>query len=292
MRTLDMPSNGRRAARRGETAPPSGVEGRLSLLQGKRHEARLIAGLNLHQNLDGVLVLVGLGTIHRLLDASSDIRRVRDRDTGNLKNDVAGLQPLVGGIALRVDLSDHDALVASARKLRRRREREAKILHLLARGVGLVFLERGKLLAGREGAELHVDLALLAVADDGKLDVGVRVQLGDLARQVAGVVDLLAVHGNDDVAGLKILLGRRAILGHLGDHRALSLGHADRLSDVVAHILDHDAKPAAIDTAMLLQLPDYLLDKGRGNVKCNANTAAGGREDRGIHAYDLAIQIE
>ena len=41
--------------------------------QGKRHEARLIAGLNLHQDLDGVLVLVGLGTIHRLLDASSDI---------------------------------------------------------------------------------------------------------------------------------------------------------------------------------------------------------------------------
>src|SRR6516225_9857577 len=60
-------------AARGETAPPSGVEGRLSLLQGKRHEARLIAGLNLHQDLDGVLVLVGLGTIHRLLDASSDI---------------------------------------------------------------------------------------------------------------------------------------------------------------------------------------------------------------------------
>jgi hypothetical protein len=50
--------------------------------------------------------------------------------------------------------------------------------------------ERSKLLAGREGAELHVDLALLAVADDGKLDVGVRVQLGDLARQVTRVVDL------------------------------------------------------------------------------------------------------
>jgi hypothetical protein len=45
--------------------------------QGKRHEARLIAGLNLHQDLDGVLVLVlvlvGLVTVHRLLDASSDI---------------------------------------------------------------------------------------------------------------------------------------------------------------------------------------------------------------------------
>jgi hypothetical protein len=52
----------------------------------------------------------------------------------------------------------------------------------------------------------------------------------------------------------------------------------NRLGDVVAHILDHDAKPTAIDTAMLLQLHDHLLDKGRGNVKRNANTAAGGRE--------------
>src|SRR5262249_29236007 len=89
-----------------------------------------------------------------------------------------------------------------------------------------------------------------------------------------------------------ILLGRRAVLGHLGDHGALSLGHADRLSDVVAHILDHDAKPAAIDTAMLLQLPDYLLDKWRWHRESNADTAAGGRQDRGIHADDLAIKIE
>ena len=42
-------------------------------LQGKRHEARLIAGLNLHQDLDRVLVLVGIGTVHRLLDASGHI---------------------------------------------------------------------------------------------------------------------------------------------------------------------------------------------------------------------------
>ena len=62
--------------------------------------------------------------------------------------------------------------------------------------------------------------------------------------------------------------------------------------NLVGHILDNDAEPAAIDAAMLLQLADYLLDQSRRHGKCDADTAAGGREDRGVHADDLAIQIE
>src|SRR6476620_571730 len=43
---------------------------------------------------------------------------------------------------------------------------------------------------------------------------------------------------------------------------------------------------------MLLQLTYHLLDEGRRHGKRDANTAAGGREDRGVHADDLAVQIE
>ena len=43
---------------------------------------------------------------------------------------------------------------------------------------------------------------------------------------------------------------------------------------------------------MLLQLTDHLLDKRRGHGEGDADTAAGGREDRGVHADDLAVQIE
>ena len=43
---------------------------------------------------------------------------------------------------------------------------------------------------------------------------------------------------------------------------------------------------------MLLQLTDHFLDKGRGDREGDADTAAGRREDRGVHANDLAVQIE
>src|SRR6476660_5420862 len=43
---------------------------------------------------------------------------------------------------------------------------------------------------------------------------------------------------------------------------------------------------------MLLQLTHHLLDEGRRHGKRDADTAAGGREDRGVHADDLAVQIE
>ena len=43
---------------------------------------------------------------------------------------------------------------------------------------------------------------------------------------------------------------------------------------------------------MLLQLTYHLLDEGRRHGKRDADIAAGGREDRGVHANDLAVQIE
>ena len=118
------------------------------------------------------------------------------------------------------------------------------------------------------------------------------MELGDLAGKVARVVDLVAIDLDDHVAGLDVLLGGRAVLGHLGDHGALGLRQADRIGDVVAHILDDDAEPAAIDGAMLLQLTDHLLDEGSRHGEGDADIAAGGREDRGVHADDLAVQIE
>jgi len=49
---------------------------------------------------------------------------------------------------------------------------------------------------------------------------------------------------------------------------------------------------AAIDGAVLLQLADHLLEKRGRHGKGDADIAAGRREDRRVHADDLAIQIE
>ena len=62
--------------------------------------------------------------------------------------------------------------------------------------------------------------------------------------------------------------------------------------DIVAHILNDDAEPAAVNGAVLLQLTDDLLDERRRDREGNADTAAARREDRSVHADDLAVQIE
>src|SRR4029450_7556249 len=107
---------------------------------------------------------------------------------------------------------------------------------------------------------------------------------GHLGANVARIVDLLAVHLDDDVARLEVLLGGGAVLGNLGDHGALGFGQADRLCDVVAHILDHDAKPAAVNRAGGLELAHDFLNQRRGHGEGDAHTAAGGREDGGVDA--------
>src|SRR5262249_13019956 len=71
-----------------------------------------------------------------------------------------------------------------------------------------------------------------------------------------------------------------------------SLGQADRLSDVVAHILDHDAKPAAINRAGRLELTYDLLDQRCGHREGDANITARRREDGGVDADHLAVEIE
>ena len=118
------------------------------------------------------------------------------------------------------------------------------------------------------------------------------MQLGDFAREVARVLDLLAVHLDDDVAGLKVFLGRGSVLGHFGDHGALGFLHADRVGDVVAHILDDDTEPAAIDRAGSLELGDDLLHQSGGHGESNADIAARGREDRGVDADNLAVEVK
>ena len=123
---------------------------------------------------------------------------------GHLQDDVACLEALVGRVALGSDLGDDDAILARARNLHGGGKREPEIVELLGGGVGgLLLLERGELLAARELAELEAHLVLLTVADDGELHVGIGMQLGDLAGEIARIVDLLAVHRDDHIAGLR-----------------------------------------------------------------------------------------
>src|SRR5690606_40618372 len=59
------------------------------------------------------------------------------------------------------------------------------------------------------------------------------------------VLDLLAVHRENDVTGLHAGSGRRTVLARLRDQGATGPRQAEAVGDVGAHVLDADAEEAA-----------------------------------------------
>src|SRR5215472_7754350 len=113
----------------GTTAPPRSrsrlrgipyvvrrVDLSLRPLQRKRNKARLITGLNLDEDIDLFFVC---GVFRSFFYPVGDIGRLGNGLAGDLKNDVAGLEAFVSGIAPRIDFGDRDPLVARARQLHR-----------------------------------------------------------------------------------------------------------------------------------------------------------------------------
>ena len=105
-----------------------------------------------------------------------------------------------------------------------------------------------------EPAELHGLLLFLALADDDHLDVAADRRVGDDARQIAHLLDVLAVELDDDVAGLDAGGLGRALVVDAGDQRAARRLEVEALGDLVGDLLDLHAEPAAADFAELLKL--------------------------------------
>ena len=102
-----------------------------------------------------------------------------------------------------------------------------------------------RLLAVLEPAELHPLRLFLALADDDHVDFLADRRVGDDARQVAQLLDVLAVELDDDVAGLDAGGLRRALVVDAGDQRAARRLDVEAFGDVVGDLLDAHAEPAA-----------------------------------------------
>ena len=85
---------------------------------------------------------------------------------------------------------------------------------------------------------MHGLLLFLALADDDDLDVLADRRVGDDARQVAHLLDVLAVELDDDVAGLDAGGLRRALVVDAGDQRAARRLDVEALGDLVGDLLD------------------------------------------------------
>ena len=89
-----------------------------------------------------------------------------------------------------------------------------------------------RLALSRQFAERDVDGFLLASVHHSQLHRRPGRKAADGARNLAGIADLLAVDGGDDVAGLDTGLDGRSVCLRLRDQRAASLLEAEIFRDV------------------------------------------------------------
>src|SRR5262249_9001156 len=141
-----------------------------------------------------------------------------------------------------------------------------------------------RLVAVFEAAEFYGLLFFLALADNHDLDVLADRRVAYDPRQVAHLLDVLAVQLDDDVPGFDPGGLRRPLVVNTCDERTSRRLEIEAVGDLVGHLLNLDAKPTAADFAVLLQLRrDGLHDLG-GHRKADADRAAGRRDDGGVDA--------
>src|SRR6202142_4420252 len=256
----------------------------------KRHgdETRRSAALDAHQN---AVLVVGA----RSIDRFTDVSRIGHVLSGDFQNDVAFLEAAFSRGALRVDLGDDDAFLAGAGNAVGGRYRQTELRHVGSAGhaalvivvvVGLGFNRIGQL------AERQIDHLVLALVQHIELYGIAGREAADGAGEFAGILDRLAVHRGDHIAGFNAGLGRRTIGLRFRNQRAFGLLEAETVGDVSGDRLNLDTDPATADRALVLELRNHSLHGRCGNRKRDADAAARRRINRRVDAHHFAYGVE
>src|SRR5712675_1650733 len=265
-----------------------------ALLHAQRHEPQLAVGVG-DQQEDGFLAV-----LLQLIDALLDVGGVAHRLLRHLDDHLAGAQAFLGGVGRSVDTGDDDALdavldlVTGAQILAQRCEIEAERLlrDRFLRGLGGLGRRLHRLVAVLEAAERDFPDFLRALADDDDVDLLADGGIGDDARQILRLLDVLAVELDDDVAGLDAGGLCRTLVLDAGDQGAARRLDIEAFGNLVGDLLDADAKPAAPKLAELPQRIDHAGDGLGGHRKADADRAARRRDDQRVDANHLAVEIE
>jgi len=76
------------------------------------------------------------------------------------------------------------------------------------------------------------------------------------------------------------------------DQRTFRIRHAEPLRQLTVDVLQRNAKPAALHPSIIAQVRDDPLCDLRCHGEPDTDVAAGGREDRGVHADHLSPHVE
>ena len=185
------PGSNRRRGRRMPTVRPI----RSGLAEPQRNELRRVARLHPHEDRT-------LAVLLRVFERAADIGRIGNLLAADLENDVAGLDALVGGNPVGIDLGNHHAFGAAAGDLAGGYDGEAEARHVGAlRAGGVGHRRRARLTLVRQFAERDGEALLLAFAPYREFRGGTRRHAADLPGEVSGVVDRSAVDRRDPVTG-------------------------------------------------------------------------------------------
>jgi hypothetical protein len=199
-----------------------------------------IAGANPHQ--DGVLV-VGMGRFDRV----TDVAGIGHGLSSHFKNDVAFLEAPLRGGAVRIDVGDNDAVFTGSRDRARRRNRQAKPWNIRTMpGIGIRFLHGGQIAQGK------IDGLVPSLVQNVELDRAAGRKIADGTGEFPRILDRLAIHRGDDIAGFDAGLGRRSVGLGFRNQCAFGLFETKTIGNVLRYRLNLDADPAAADRALIL----------------------------------------
>ena len=141
-------------------------------------------------------------------------------------------------------------------------------------------------------ADLRGDRLAAAVTLNGHLDLLAHRRQADFIAQVRDPVHRLTVHFQHHVAGLEAGFIGGAFRQHIGDHHALAALHLEGVGQFLGEILNGHAEHAAAHFAVLDQLVHYVHRHVGGDGEADAHIAAGGGENGGVDADQLAVEID
>src|ERR1700723_3265909 len=221
-------------------------------------------------------------------DFSLQFRHRRDARSVDPQDHVARLQS--GGQRRALDIFDeqpaprvHLLLLLRVELANRQAQFAAGVLALVAGSLGGLVIQQ-------YGFDIHLAALVIAPVADVRLAAG--RNLGDDARQVVGLVDVVAIDHGDDVAGLQAGPLAGAFRLHGADESAVRRTQTERRSQLLIHRLHGHPDAAAAYLALGEQL---ILDVKREvdrNREGDAHVAARTAVYLGIDADDFAVHIE
>src|SRR5690606_3016340 len=224
-------------------------------------------------------------------------RRGQLRDRGDVhavdrRDDVVRAQAVAHGGAVRTDARDQHAASAVETRVARIECHELRAVEPAQAPRLLVGARarRGRGLVGR--ADANLDVHRPAVPHVRERHGFTEPDEADGVTQLRSVRDLLAVHGDDDIADLDAgLLGRRTGL-HFADEGPAIDAEAERLGQSWQHVLNTDADAAALHLAVLEELVDDLADHVARYREADTDIAPRGRQDRAVDALQRAVESD